>query len=63
MTTNNKRLKKWVDDMAKMCTPDKVVWIDGSEQEKARLTKEALATGEVIELNLDASITGPHSMM
>lgn len=37
--------------MAAMCKPDKVVWIDGSKEEKERLEKEALYTGELIELN------------
>src|SRR5204862_196867 len=32
-------------------TPDKVVVCDGSEEERERLTKECLATGELIELN------------
>jgi phosphoenolpyruvate carboxykinase (GTP) len=39
--------------MAAMCQPDRIVWIDGSEEQKQRLTKEAIATGEVIELNQD----------
>lgn len=37
--------------MAKMTKPDQVVWIDGSQAEKDRLTKEALKTGELLELN------------
>ncbi len=47
----NKRLNNWVDRMAKMCRPDKIVWIDGTEEEKARLEKEAFETGELIQLN------------
>ena len=39
--------------MAAMCQPDRIVWIDGSEEQKQRLTKEAIATGEVVELNQD----------
>jgi len=46
-------LNKWVRQMAAMCQPDRIVWIDGSEEQKQRLTKEAIATGEVIELNQD----------
>ena len=30
-----------------MCEPDGIVWIDGSEEEKDRLTQEAVATGEI----------------
>jgi phosphoenolpyruvate carboxykinase (GTP) len=37
--------------MAFLCKPDRIVWIDGSEEEKKRLEDEAVATGEVIRLN------------
>ncbi len=37
--------------MARMCQPDRVVWIDGSEEEKDRLTQEAVSTGELTSLN------------
>jgi phosphoenolpyruvate carboxykinase (GTP) len=47
----HKKLKKWVEEMAALCEPDQIVWIDGSEEEKDRLTKEAISTGEVIPLN------------
>ncbi|MFA5103879.1 MAG: phosphoenolpyruvate carboxykinase (GTP) [Candidatus Margulisiibacteriota bacterium] len=47
----HKKLHKWVKEMAALCKPDKIVWIDGSEDEKNRLEKEALYTGELIELN------------
>src|SRR5882672_4309769 len=43
----------WVDEMARLCQPDTVYWCDGSEEEKARLTKECLASGELEELNQD----------
>jgi len=49
--TTNKTLIAWVEDMARLCKPDQVVWCDGSEAEKARLTKKALESGEVEELN------------
>src|SRR3989304_580721 len=44
-------LQKWVEEMAQMCEPEHVVWIDGSEEEKDRLTQEAVSTGEVSLLN------------
>jgi len=49
--TNNVYVKDWVEEMAKLTQPDKIVWIDGSEEERERLTREAIATGELIELN------------
>lgn len=49
--TEHKKLKKWVDECAKMCQPDKIVWINGSEEEKATLEQQACDTGEIIRLN------------
>ena len=49
----NSSVKKWISKMVKLCQPDKVVWCDGSEEEKTRLTAEALSTGEITELNQD----------
>ncbi len=45
------RLKKWVVQMAALCQPDRVVWLDGSPEEKKRLEDEAVSTGEMIRLN------------
>ena len=39
--------------MAQLCQPDRIVWIDGSEEEKDRLTQEAVASGELSLLNQD----------
>lgn len=47
----HKKLLAWVKSMARMCQPDRIVWIDGSEEEKKRLEEEAFSTGELIQLN------------
>ncbi|MDR1066558.1 MAG: phosphoenolpyruvate carboxykinase (GTP) [Clostridiales bacterium] len=47
----NKAVNEWVEEMARLTKPDNIVWIDGSEHERERLTKEAVASGELIELN------------
>jgi phosphoenolpyruvate carboxykinase (GTP) len=49
----HRELQEWVDEMARMCQPDSVVWIDGSDEECQRLTQEAIASGEVLPLNQD----------
>jgi phosphoenolpyruvate carboxykinase (GTP) len=49
--TNNKTVLTWLDEMAAMCTPDKIVWIDGSEEQLEALRAEAVSTGEMIKLN------------
>jgi len=47
----HRKLQEWVEQMARLCQPDHIVWIDGSAEEKDRLVAEATATGEVIPLN------------
>ena len=49
--TNNKSIKKWLDEQIELVKPEKVVWIDGSEEQLEELRKEACATGEMIKLN------------
>ena len=49
--TNNKTVLNWIDEMKAMCDPDKVVWIDGSEEQLEALRAEAVSTGEMIKLN------------
>ena len=49
--TNNKTVLKWLDEVKELVNPDKVVWIDGSEEQLEALRKEAVETGEIIKLN------------
>jgi len=49
--TNNKYVLDFVQKYADLLTPDKIVWIDGSKQQKKELTEQAIATGEVMKLN------------
>jgi phosphoenolpyruvate carboxykinase (GTP) len=49
--THNKKLKNWVNRMARLCEPDDIVWIDGTEEQKQLLEKEAIDSGEMIQLN------------
>ena len=44
-------LHAWVNDMAQLCQPDQIVWCDGSEEEKERLTQQAVDAGVLIKLN------------
>ena len=49
--TNHSKLKNWVKQMSAMCKSERIVWIDGSIHQKKILEKEALETGEIIQLN------------
>ena len=49
--TKNPNVLKWLDEMVALTTPDEVVWIDGSEEQLKTLRDEAIATGEMEELN------------
>ena len=49
--TQNKHVLSWIDEMAALTQPDKIVWIDGSEEQAEALRAEACSTGEIIKLN------------
>ena len=51
--TNNKAVLAWVDEMVALTKPDRVVWIDGSEDQLNDLRAEACRTGEMELLNQD----------
>ncbi len=49
--TKNPTLLAWVEEMAKLTQPDQIVWCDGSEDERRRLTEVAVAQGALEPLN------------
>jgi len=49
--THNKKLRDWVEKMARLCKPDDIVWIDGSNNQRVALEKESIVSGEIIQLN------------
>ena len=51
--TTNATVLKWLDEVKALVNPDKVLWIDGSEEQLDALRKEAVETGEMIKLNED----------
>jgi phosphoenolpyruvate carboxykinase (GTP) len=44
-------IRKWVDEVAAMTRPDRILICDGSEAERDALIAESVATGELIALN------------
>jgi len=49
--TKNKALLDWVNEMAALTEPDRITWIDGSEEQLESLRKEACSTGEIEKLS------------
>lgn len=49
--TKNPHVLAWLDEVVALTTPDKVVWIDGSEEQLQSLRDEAISTGEMEKLN------------
>jgi phosphoenolpyruvate carboxykinase (GTP) len=49
--TANKAVVAWVEDMAKLCKPDRVFWCNGSKTERKALTAQAVEEGILIKLN------------
>src|SRR5579862_6882071 len=49
--TSNEAVARWVDEMAKLCQPDRIFWCNGSQAERDALTREAVEKGVLIELN------------
>jgi phosphoenolpyruvate carboxykinase (GTP) len=49
--SNNKHLVAWVDEVARLTKPDRILWCDGSEDEKRRLTELAVAEKVLEPLN------------
>ena len=45
------KAKEWLEQMIHLAKPEKVVLIDGSEDQRQQLTKEAVESGELHELN------------
>lgn len=50
-TINNKALLAWVEEVAKLTTPDNIHWADGSQEEADMLFQQMLDKGICVKLN------------
>ncbi len=51
--TSNVTVNKWLGEMQELLTPDNVVWVDGSDEQREELRKLAVELGELTALNQD----------
>lgn len=49
--TKNEKLIAWVEEVAKLTTPDRIYWCDGTEEEYDRLCQELVEAGTFKKLN------------
>ena len=49
--TKNPSVLKWLDEMKALLTPDAVVWVDGTDEQREELRKVACELGELEKLN------------
>ncbi len=49
--TNNRFITDWVAEMAALTKPDRILWLDGSQEQLEELRRESMSTGEMIRLN------------
>ena len=49
--SRHRELDAWIADITALARPDRVVWIEGTPEEKARLTEDAVSWGEVERLH------------
>ncbi|MDI5975182.1 phosphoenolpyruvate carboxykinase (GTP) [Amycolatopsis magusensis] len=48
--TTHSKVLAWVREVAELTTPDRVVWVDGSEEESARINAELVEAGTFVPL-------------
>ena len=53
MDITNTAVRSWVEEIARLTKPDRIVWLNGSDEEYAGLLAEGVRIGQLIPLNPD----------
>ena len=51
MSTSNKDLQSWIEEVSKMTKPDNIYWCNGSKEEYEEFIQKMLETGDLMQLN------------
>jgi len=52
-TVHNQKLLQWVEEMARLCKPERVYWCDGSDREYQEMVRLMVDAGVAIPLDPD----------
>ena len=51
MSTSNKELQSWIEEVSKMTNPESIYWCNGSKEEYEEFIEQMLGTGDLMQLN------------
>ena len=51
MSTSNKDLQSWIEEVSKMTKPENIYWCNGSKEEYEEFIQKMLETGDLMQLN------------
>ena len=51
MSTSNKELQSWIEEVSKMTKPENIYWCNGSKEEYEEFIQKMLETGDLMQLN------------
>ncbi len=51
MSTSNKELQSWIEEVSKMTKPESIYWCNGSKDEYEEFIQKMLETGDLMQLN------------
>jgi len=59
IVVQNEKLKKWIEEVRQMCTPESVYWCDGSKREYNALMTRMVENGAAVRLRKRKTVFVP----